>query len=92
MDDNIIICRCQEVARREILAAIADGARTIDGIKRRVRSGMGLCQGKTCERLVAQILAGETGRHPAEIMPQTSRMPVRPVKISVLGGLDDERE
>ena len=90
MDDNILICRCQEVTREEILAAIADGATTINGVKRRVRSGMGLCQGKTCERLVAKILAEETGRNPAEVLPQTSRMPVRPVKISVIGGLEDE--
>lgn len=90
MDDNILICRCREVSRREILEAIADGAVTIDGVKRRVGSGMGLCQGKTCERLVAKILAEETGRDPAGILPQTSRMPVRPVKISVIGGLEDE--
>lgn len=90
MDKNILICRCQEVTRQEILAAISDGATTINGVKRRVRAGMGLCQGKTCERLVAKILAEETGKNPADIQPQTSRMPVRPVKISVVGGLDDE--
>lgn len=90
MDNSILICRCQEVTRQEILEAIADGATTINGVKRRVRSGMGLCQGKTCERLVAKILAEETGRNPADILPQTSRMPVRPVKISVIGGLEDE--
>ena len=90
MDNSILICRCQEVTRQEILEAIADGATTINGVKRRVRSGMGLCQGKTCERLVARILAEETGRNPADIQPQTSRMPVRPVKISVVGGLEDE--
>lgn len=90
MDNSILICRCQEVTRQEILKAIADGATTINGVKRRVRSGMGLCQGKTCERLVAGILAEETGKNPADIPPQTSRMPVRPVKISVIGGLEDE--
>jgi len=90
MDNSILICRCQEVTRQEILAAIADGATTVNGVKRRVRSGMGLCQGKTCERLVAKILAEETGKNPADILPQTSRMPVRPVKISVIGGLEDE--
>lgn len=91
MDNNdVLICRCQEVTRGDILRAIADGATTIDGVKRRVRSGMGLCQGKTCERLVARILAEETGRPMAEIYPQKSRMPVRPVKISTIGGLDDE--
>ena len=67
--EDIIICRCQEVTRREILDAIADGATTVDGVKRRTRAGMGLCQGKTCERLVAKIIAEQTGRPMAEILP-----------------------
>lgn len=89
-DDDIIICRCQEVTKKEIKDAVKDGASTIDGVKRRSRACMGLCQGKTCERLVAKIIAEETGRAAADILPQTSRMPVRPVKIGIIGGGDDE--
>ena len=84
--EDIIICRCQEVTRQDILDAIADGATTVDGVKRRTRAGMGLCQGKTCERLVAKIIAEETGRPMAEILPPKSRIPVRPVKIGIIGG------
>ncbi len=90
MEDDIIICRCQEVTRQEILDAIADGATTVDGVKRRTRAGMGLCQGKTCQRLVAKLIAEQTGKPMAEILPPTSRMPVRPVKIGVIGGDQDE--
>ena len=79
-----------EVARREIVEAIRQGATTVDGVKRRTRAGMGLCQGKTCERLVARIISEETGRPMAELLPPTSRMPVRPVKIGIIGGDDDE--
>ena len=89
-DKDIIICRCQEVSRQEILDAIADGALTVDGVKRRTRAGMGLCQGKTCERLVARIIAEQTGRSMAEILPPKSRIPVRPVKIGIIGGQEDE--
>ena len=88
--EDIIICRCQEVTRREILDAIADGATTVDGVKRRTRAGMGLCQEKTCERLVAKIIAEQTGRPMAEILPPKSRIPVRPVKIGMIGGAEDE--
>ena len=88
--EDIIICRCQEVTRREIMDAIADGATTVDGVKRRTRAGMGLCQGKTCERLVAKIIAEQTGRPMAEILPPKSRIPVRPVKIGMIGGAEDE--
>ncbi|MDR1587859.1 MAG: (2Fe-2S)-binding protein [Treponema sp.] len=84
MDKDIIICRCQEISLREILKAIADGARTIDGVKKRTRAGMGFCQGKSCQRLIAQILSRETGRNMAELLPPTFRAPVRPVRIGVL--------
>ena len=89
-NEELIICRCQEVTKQDILDAIADGATTVDGVKRRTRAGMGLCQGKTCERLVAQIISRETGRPMSEILPATTRLPVRPVKIGILGGGGDE--
>ena len=79
--EDVLICRCHEVTESEIVAAIRDGATTVDGVKRRTRAGMGLCQGKTCGRLIQRIIARETGINPAEIIPQKSRMPVRPVKI-----------
>jgi len=88
--EDLIICRCQEVTKQDILNAIADGATTVDGVKRRTRAGMGLCQGKTCERLVAKIISEETGKPMAEILPPKSRIPVRPVKIGIIGGTDDE--
>ena len=90
MENDIIICRCQEVTRQEILDAIEQGATTVDGVKRRTRAGMGLCQGKTCERLVAKIISQETGIPMEQILPQTKRMPVRQVKIGILGGSEDE--
>ena len=89
MENDVIICRCMEVSKQEILDAIHDGADTVDGVKRRTHACMGLCQGKTCGRLVHQMVASETGRPAAEIEPQTSRMPVRPVKLSFFGGEED---
>ena len=56
-----IICRCETVSEGEILTAIHTnpGARDVDGVKRRTRSGMGLCQGGFCMPFVAEILARE---------------------------------
>jgi NAD(P)H-nitrite reductase large subunit len=79
-----IICRCEEVLESEIRQAIRDGARTLTGIKLRTRAGMGLCQGKTCQKLVARILAEETGQSISDIMPITQRAPCRPVKANTL--------
>ena len=58
-----IICRCETVTEAEIRAAIRRpvGARTIDGVKRRTRAGMGRCQGSFCMPRVAAILSEETG-------------------------------
>lgn len=82
-DDDVIICRCEEITRGEIKEAIRNGMHTLNGIKRVTRAGMGLCQGQTCQRLISQILASELGLPPAEVEPSTSRAPVRPIRLSV---------
>ncbi len=82
-DDDLVICRCEEITRGQIKEAIRNGMQTVSGIKRITRAGMGLCQGQTCERLVTQILAQELGRSPAELEPMTARAPVRPLPLSV---------
>lgn len=89
-EDGMIICRCEEVTRREILDAIADGARDLRGVRIRTRAGMGLCQGKTCERAVRQIISQETGRKQSELASSTRRPPVRPLEIGLLGRDDHD--
>lgn len=56
-----VICRCETVTEGEIVDAIHEpvGARTLDGVKRRTRAGMGRCQGGFCGPRVTQILARE---------------------------------
>ena len=58
-----IVCRCEMVTEAEIRSAIRRpvGARTIDGVKRRTRAGMGRCQGGFCLPRVADIISEETG-------------------------------
>jgi glycerol-3-phosphate dehydrogenase len=58
-----VICRCETVTEAEIVAAIHApcGARTVDGVKRRVRAGSGRCQGGFCGPRVTAILARELG-------------------------------
>lgn len=62
-----IICRCEQVTEAEIVEAIhrVPGARSMDGIKRRVRQGMGRCQGGFCMPKAMDILAREL-KLPAE--------------------------
>lgn len=54
-----IICRCETVTEAEIVEAIRRGARSVDGVKRRTRAGMGRCQGGFCSPRVMDILARE---------------------------------
>lgn len=60
-DYGEILCRCEEVSRGEVLDALRRPVpcTTVDGVKRRVRPGMGRCQGGFCGPLVAQVIAGE---------------------------------
>lgn len=79
--EQVVVCRCEEVTEREILDAIEEGAKTLDDVKRRTRAGMGLCQGRTCRRLTARILARERNLNLEDVLPSTYRPPVRLVKI-----------
>jgi len=65
-----VICRCEEVTEGEIRAAIRArvGARTLDGIKRRTRSGMGRCQGGFCTPRLIEILGAELGLPPESFL------------------------
>ena len=64
-----IICRCEGVSEGEIIDAIhrTPGAVSLDGIKRRVRQGMGRCQAGFCTPRTMEILARERGMKMEEI-------------------------
>lgn len=64
-----IICRCEGVSEGEIVDAITRtlGASSLDGIKRRVRQGMGRCQAGFCTPKTIEILAREKSLKMEEI-------------------------
>ena len=64
-----IICRCESISEGEILDAIHRplGAKSLDGVKRRVRAGMGRCQGGFCAPRVMEILSRELGIPETEV-------------------------
>ena len=64
-----IICRCEGVSEGEIVDAINRtlGAVSLDGIKRRVRQGMGRCQAGFCTPRTMEILARERGMEMEDI-------------------------
>jgi glycerol-3-phosphate dehydrogenase len=64
-----VICRCETVTEGEIIDAIRRplGAKSLDGVKRRTRAGMGRCQAGFCSPRVMEILARELGVDQSEI-------------------------
>lgn len=58
-----IVCRCEQVREDEIVDALHRGIRvkTVDGVKRRTRAGMGWCQGEFCKPRVIEIMEREYG-------------------------------
>lgn len=64
-----IICRCEMITEGEIIDSINRplGAKSLDGVKRRTRAGMGRCQSGFCSPRTIEILARERGVDPAEI-------------------------
>ena len=83
-DDNIIICRCEEVTKKQILDAIRSGCHDLDSVKRATRAGMGMCQSKSCSMIISRMIREETGKPAEEIKPFTKRAPLRPIKASAL--------
>lgn len=58
-DYGEIVCRCEEISKGEIIDALNSPicVPTVDGIKKRIRPGMGRCQGGFCSPLVTKIIA-----------------------------------
>ena len=75
-DDDVIVCRCEEITKGEIRRAVHDGMFTLTEIRRYLRTGMGLCQGQTCTKLVKGIVARELNVRPAELREATGRAPI----------------
>ena len=64
-----MICRCEMITEGEIIDAINRplGAKSLDGVKRRTRAGMGRCQGGFCSPKVMEIIARERGIDISEV-------------------------
>ena len=72
-DEDIIICRCERVTKKEIIEYIKKtGTRDVNAVKAALRVGMGPCGGKTCTELVMRIFR-ELGIPVDEVEPPVER-------------------
>ncbi|MGH3261090.1 MAG: NAD(P)/FAD-dependent oxidoreductase, partial [Trebonia sp.] len=81
--EDTVICRCEEVTRGVLepaLAASADPA-VIKGL---TRAGMGLCQGRNCQRTIAALISQRHDLPLASLNSVSPRLPARPIPIGVI--------
>ena len=78
--NDMIICRCEGIRLSEILQAIDEGADSSPGIKKRVRAGMGYCQGRVCQPIIRDMLESRLGKDTKPVL-QRAQTPVRPVLL-----------
>jgi D-hydroxyproline dehydrogenase subunit alpha len=79
-DPDTVVCRCEEVTRARLDAAI-EATADITVVKGYTRAGMGMCQARNCQRQIAALIARRHGLRLDQVPLATPRSPVRPVAI-----------
>ncbi len=90
-EDQIYVCRCEEVTVGDIRRAIEAGADSIKAIKMRTHAGMGVCQGMTCRKNIERMLREQ--KIDLDLCHSHSqRFPVRLLNIGELTGIVEEEK
>lgn len=89
-EDTMYVCRCEEITKEEVIEAVRNGATSVNEVKRLLRAGMGLCQGRNCNKTIERIIAQELGVAPSQVPQSTKRGPVRAIKLTGYTSLDIE--
>ncbi len=90
--NDTVICRCEEVRAKAISEVISTGAGDLHQVKLQTRAGMGYCQGRICNSLIAPIISAQTGRPLDRITPFTTRPPLQPLTLGALVGEAGSRQ
>ncbi|MCH7996924.1 MAG: (2Fe-2S)-binding protein [Chloroflexi bacterium] len=86
--DETVVCRCEEVTAAEVRQAVDSGARDVNGVKSRARAGMGLCQGRVCGPIVAELVARGTGQPVEEVGVFSARPITKPVSLAAIARME----
>jgi D-hydroxyproline dehydrogenase subunit alpha len=82
IDDDVLICRCEEISMGEIRKQISKGFVTAGSLKKATRCGMGRCQGRICQPVLFDILLALTGQTPEQTGSPSFRAPVKNVPLA----------
>ena len=83
-----VLCRCEEVTCARVDEAVKSTA-DLSAVKALTRAGMGLCQGRNCQRHVTARIVARHGVEPGDVELATPRLPVRPVPLSAIAERPD---
>lgn len=91
MKKHSIVCRCEDITEEDVIKTIDEGYTDLEELRKKLRIGMGPCQGRVCIQLVTKILEKKTGRKVSKIPLPTSRPPIVPVSLGTLASDEDEK-
>ena len=83
---STVVCRCEEIPRSEIDAAVDSGSTTLRSLKMATRLGMGPCQGRMCQPACARRLHDLGLNTLEQVGPPAFRQPLVPVTLGQLCG------
>ena len=84
--NDTIVCRCEDITMGEIKNAIQQGCVTADAVKKAVRPGMGICQGRTCGPIIYEAINAYKEKPMEQVRPLSVRVPLKAVPLKALAG------
>jgi NAD(P)H-nitrite reductase large subunit len=91
MNKKAIVCRCEDISEEDVLKAIEEGYTDLEELRKKLRIGMGPCQGRVCIQLVIKILEKKTGKKILKVSLPTSRPPLIPISLGTLASDKNEK-
>ena len=88
VDDETIVCRCEEVSAGELREIVRLGCPGPNQAKAFTRCGMGPCQGRLCGLTVSELIAAERDVATADVGHYRVRAPIKPLTVAQLAGIE----
>ena len=91
MKKRAIVCRCEDITEEDVINTIDEGYTDLEELRKKLRIGMGPCQGRVCIQLVMKILEKKTGKKVLKTSLPTPRPPIIPVSLGTLASDENEK-
>jgi NAD(P)H-nitrite reductase large subunit len=88
-NENMIICRCEEVTYGQLRTTVDKHNCTARELKLRTRAGMGFCGGRTCRPTLDRVLDSFIPNFSPSEIPLKYQPPIRPVSFGRIGEFHD---